>query len=121
MARAERGNLSRQEVERQRLAAGNAHGAAAQSPEILDLRLHALETAVLLPEVVDENLASGREPHASRPALEQLRAKLLLEIHDSTVHGRRGDVQVIRGFADRSRARDLVDISQNAQVLHRKA
>jgi hypothetical protein len=44
------------------------------------LRLHALETAVLLPEVVDENLASGREPHASRPALEQLRAKLLLDM-----------------------------------------
>ena len=51
--------------------------------EILDLRLHALETAVLLPQVMDENLAGGGEPHAARPALEQLRAELLLQIHDS--------------------------------------
>ena len=32
MARAKRGNLARQEIERQRLAAGDAHGAAAQCP-----------------------------------------------------------------------------------------
>ena len=120
MARAERGDLPRQKIERQRLAAGDAHGAAAQSLEILDLRLHPLDVAVLLAQVVDEHLAGGRQPHAARPALEQLRAELLLEIHDSPVHRRRRDVELIGGLADRARARDLVDVSQDAQVLHRK-
>ena len=120
MARAKRGNLPRQEIERQGLAAGDAHGAAAQSLEILDLRFHPLDAAVLLPQVVDEHLSGRRQPHAARPALEQLRAELLLEIHDSPVHRRCRDVELIGGLADRSRARDLVDVSQDAQVLHRK-
>ena len=120
MARAELGDLARQEVERQRLAAGDAHGAAAQALEVLDLRLHALDAAVLLAQVVDENLAGGGEPHAARPALEQRRAELLLQVHDAAVHRRCRDIEVIRGLADRARARDLVDISQNPQVLHRQ-
>ena len=103
-----------------RLAAGDAHGAAAHALEILDLRLHPLDAAVLLAQVVDEHLAGRRQPHAARPALEQLRAELLLEIHDSPVHRRRRDVELIGGLADRTRARDLVDVSQDAQVLHRK-
>ena len=53
--------------------------------QILDLRLHALDVAVLLAQVMDEHFAGGGEPHAARPALEQLRAELLLQIHDAAV------------------------------------
>ena len=120
MAHAKFGNLPGQEVQRQRLAAGNAYGAAAQASEILDLRLHPLDPAVLFAQIVDENLASRRKPYAARPALEQLRAEFLLEVHDSPVHGGCGDIELFGGFADRASARDFVDVSQNAQVLHRK-
>ena len=121
VAGAKFGDLARQEVERQRLAAGDAHGAAAQALQILDLRLHALDVAVLLAQVMDEHFAGGGEPHAARPALEQLRAELFLQIHDPAVHRRRRDVEMIGRLADRARARDLVDVAQNAQVLHRGA
>ena len=120
MAGAELGDLARQEVEREGLAAGDAHGAAAQALQILDLRFHALDAAVLLAQVMNENLAGGGEPHAARPALEQLRAELFLQIHDSAVHRRRRDVEMIGGLADRARARDLVDVPHDAQVLHRE-
>jgi hypothetical protein len=101
------------------LAACNAHCAAAQPLEVLDLRSHTLYAAVLLAQVVHENLARRDEPHAARPTLEQRRAELFLQIHDSSVHGRRHDVEVIGGLADRSGARDLVHIPHDTQVLHR--
>ena len=116
---AELADLARQEIERQRLAAGDAHGAAAQSFQVLDLRLHALDVAALLAQIMDEHLARGGEPHAARPALEQRRAEFVLQIHDAAIHRRGRDVELIRRLADRARTRDLVDVSQNPQVLHR--
>ena len=78
MGFAEFGDLPRQKIERQRLAAGDAHRAAAQALEVLDLRLHALDFAVIAAQVVDENLAGGGQPHAARPAVEQRRAEFAL-------------------------------------------
>ena len=86
--------------------------------ELLDLRSHALEAAVLLAQIVHENLARRGEPHAARSTLEQRRAKLFFQIHDSPVHGRRRDIEVIGGLADRSGARALVHIPHDLQVLH---
>ena len=94
MALAELGDLARQEIERERLAAGDAHGAAPQALEVLDLRVHALDVAVLLAQVVDEHLAGGGEPHAARPALEQRGAELLLQVHDPAVDRRGRDVEM---------------------------
>ncbi len=87
--------------------------------QVLDLRLHALDVVALLAQVMHEHFAGGGEPHAARPALEQLRAEFLLQVHDAAVERRRRDVEMIRRLADRARARDLVDVAQNPQVLHR--
>ncbi len=119
MQLAELADLARQEIERERLAAGDAHGAAAQSAQVFDLRLHAVDVVALLAQVMHEHFARGGEPHAARPALEQPRAEFVLQIHDAAVERRGRDVEVIRRLADRARARDLVDVSQNPQVLHR--
>jgi hypothetical protein len=121
MALAELGDLARQEIEGERLAAGDAHGAAAQPLEVLDLRFHALDAALLLAQIMHEHLAGGGEPHAARPALEQRGAEFLLQIHDPPVHRRGGDVEMVGGLADRAGARDLVDVAQYPQVLHRAA
>jgi hypothetical protein len=89
-------NRARQEFERQRqrLAAGYAHRAAPQALEVLNLRFHALDFAMLLSQVVDEDFASGAQPDAARQALEQLRAEFRLEVGDSPVDRRRRDVEV---------------------------
>ncbi len=76
------GDLARQEVERERLAAGDAHGAAPQALQVLDLRLHALDVGGLLADIMHEQFAGRGEPHAARAALEQRRAEFLLQIHD---------------------------------------
>jgi hypothetical protein len=56
---AERGHFPRQELERQRLAAGDADGTASQPLQVLDLRLHAFHVAVVLAQEIDEHLAGG--------------------------------------------------------------
>ena len=120
MELAELGDLARQEIERQRLAAGDAHGAAAQAPcrsSICDFMRST--SPLLLAQVMHEHLAGGGQPHAARPALEQLRAEFLLEIHDAAIDRRGGDVEMVGRLADRAGARDLVDVAQDPQVLHR--
>ena len=119
MAASEFGDRARQEFERKRLAAGDAHGAAAQTLEILDLRFHALDVAALLAQVMNEHLAGGGQANAARPALEQLRAEFILQVRDAAVHRRRRDVELVGRLADRAGARDLVDVTHDAQVLHR--
>src|SRR3954453_18943515 len=90
MLRAECRDLPRQEVHRQRLTTGDAHGAAAQPLELLDLRFHALEIALLLAQVIDEDLAGRGEADAARAPLEQPRPELVFEVHDAAVDRRRG-------------------------------
>jgi hypothetical protein len=69
---------ARQEIERQRLAAGDAHGAAAQAAQVLDVGAGALQVGTLLAYIAHEHLAGGGQPHAARLALEQRRAEFLL-------------------------------------------
>ncbi len=96
-------DLARQEIECERLAAGDAHRAAAQAFQVLDLRFHALDFAVLAAQVMDEDLARRGEPHAARPPIEQRRAEFILEIGDPAVHGRGGDIEPLGSLADRAR------------------
>ncbi len=114
MALAEFADLARQEFQRQRLAAGDANGAAPHALEVFDLRLHALDVAVLPAQIVDEHLAGSGEPHAARAAFEQVGAEFLLQVHDAAVHRGCGDVEMIRRLADRAGPRDLVDIAHDA-------
>ena len=114
MAFAKFADLARQKFERQRLAAGDAHRSAPHAFEVLDLRFHPLDIAVLPPQIVDEHLARGGEPHAARPALEQLGAEFLFQVHDAAVHRGGGDVEMIGRLADRAGARNLVDIARDA-------
>ena len=118
MVLAEFGDLPRQEIERQRLAAGDPHGAAPQAFEILDLRLHAFDFAVLAAQIVDEDLAGGGEAHAARPAVEQRRAKFLFQVGNAPIDRGSRDIEPFGGLADRAGTGDLVDITQNAEVLH---
>jgi hypothetical protein len=111
---AERGHFTRQELERQRLAAGDAHGAAPQPLEVLDLRLHAFHVAVVLAQEIDEHLAGRGEPHTTRAPLEQRRTELFLQVEHVTVHRRGGDVELLGRLADRSTTRHLVHIVENA-------
>ena len=112
---AEFGDGARQKIERQRLAAGDAHGAAAQALQVLDLRLHALGVAALLAQIIDEYFAGGSKPHAARQAFEQRRAEFLFEIGDAAVDRGGGDIELFGGLADRAGARDGIDIIQNSQ------
>ena len=70
MGLAEFGDLARQEIERQRLAAGDAYGAATQSFQILDLRFHALDFAVLPAQIMDKDFAGSGESDAARTPVE---------------------------------------------------
>ncbi len=121
MMRAEFGDLPRQKIECQGLAAGDTHGAAPQALEVLDLRLHALDFAVLAAQIVDEDLAGGSETHAARPAIEQRRAEFLFQIGNPPIDRGRRDVEPFGGLSDRARTGDLVDIAENAEMLHRTA
>ena len=118
VASPEGGDLTRQEVVGERLAAGDPHGAALEPAQILDLRLHPLDVAGLLAQIAHEHLAGCGEAHAARLALEQRGAELLLQIHDAAVDGRGRDGQPLRRLADRAGAGDLVDIAQDSQVAH---
>ena len=118
-ARAEIRDLARQEIERQRLAAGDAHGAAAQTFQILDLRFHQIDVGGLFADVADEQFAGRRQPHAARLALEQFGVELFLEIHDPPVDGGGCDIEVFGGLSDRSGARDLIEIAEKTQMSHR--
>ena len=108
------GDGARQKIERQRLAAGQPHGAAPQTFEVLDLRFHALGFAALLAQIIDENLAGGGQPDAARQPFEQRRVEFFLEIGDAAVDRRGGDVELLGRLADRAGARHGVDIVQNS-------
>ena len=112
-------DLARQEIERERLAACDANGAAPQALQILDLRLHPLDVAGLLADVAHEQLAGRGEADAPRAALEQRRAELFLQVHHAPVHRRGRDMELFSGFADRSGTRDFVDVAQKPQMSHR--
>ena len=70
MAPAKLGDLTRQEIKRKRLAARNSYGPAPQAFEILDLRLHALDFAVVPAQVMDKHFACRGQANAARPAVE---------------------------------------------------
>ena len=114
MTLAEFADLARQEFQRQRLAAGDANGAAPHALEVFDLRLHAFDVAVLPAQIVNEHLAGSGQSHAARAAFEQVSAQFLLQIHDAAVYRGCGDVEMVRGLADRAGPRDLVDIPHDA-------
>ena len=117
-ARAIGGDLARQKFEHQRLAGGDAHGAAAQALQILDLRAHAVEIGGLAADVMDEQFAGGGQPHAARTPLEQRRVEFGLQVHDPPVDGGGRDIEPLGGLADRSGPRDVVEIVQKSQMSH---
>ncbi len=108
----------RQEIERQRLAAGNAHGAAAKTAQILDVRPRAFQFRALLANVADKHLAGGGEAHAARLALEQRRAEFGLKVHDPAVDRGSGDIEPAGGAPDRAGASDRIDILKDSRVAH---
>ena len=55
---------------------------------------------------------------ATLAAFEQRRAEFLLQVHHAAVHRRGGDMELSRRLADRSGARDLVDVAQKSQMSH---
>ena len=118
MGLAEFGDLARQEIERQRLTAGDAHGAATQSFEVLDLRFHALDFAVLPAQIMDKDFAGGGEPHAARTAVEQSRPEFVFQIGDPPIDRGCGDVEPAGGLTDRAGAGNFVHVVQNPQMLH---
>ncbi len=112
-------DLARQEHRRQRLAGDDAHAAAAQALQFLDLGAHLVQRRAALADVVHEQLASGRQPHAAWQALEDRRAQLAFDVQQAPVDRRRGHVQPLGRLADAARTGHFVDVAQESQVVHR--
>ena len=112
-------DLARQEFQYQRLAGGNAHGAAAQPLQILDLRTHPVEVGGLAADMMDEQFTGRGQPHAARAPLEQRRLQFGLQVHNAPVDGGRGYIEPFGGLADRSGPRHGIEIMQKTQVSHR--
>src|ERR1700678_4445984 len=118
MSLAKFGDLARQEIERQRLTAGNAHRSASQALEVLDLRFHPLDFAGLPAQIVDKDFTGGGEPHAAWTPVEQSGAKFVFQIGNPAIDRRCGDVEPASSLADRPGAGNFVHIVQNPQMFH---
>ena len=105
---------SRKELKREGLAAGDSHGAAAHALQILDLRLHAFDFAVLAAQVVDENFARSGEPHPARPAVEKRRTKLLFQVEDTLADRGLRNAQAAGRFAVVQMMSDADEVAQRA-------
>ncbi len=109
------------EIGRDRLRAGDPHGAADEAAQLFDLRGGGPHLHHAAPDRDEQHLAGRCQPHAARQALEQGGADLLLEFEDLPIERRRGDVQVLRGFSNGPVAGDGVDIGVGAWRLKHRA
>ena len=107
-----------QKPRRQRLAGDQAHAAAAQALQFLDLRAHTLQVGGAATDVAHEQLAGRGQAHAARQSLEYRRAELVLDVLDPAVHRRGRHVQPLGRLADRADAGHFVDVAQKSQMVH---
>ncbi len=71
------------------------------------------------PHMGDQQLPDRREAQAFGEPVKDLRAEIVLELQDLPVDGGGGDVEMLRGRADRPAARHFIEIAKRAGVQHR--
>jgi hypothetical protein len=103
---------ARQEFVGEGVRAGQAHAAAAQALQGLDLAQCALGVQPCAARVVGQDFAGRVEHHAARVAVEQRRAQQPLQRRDLAADGRGRHMQPRRGLGQRSALRDFVEVAQ---------
>jgi hypothetical protein len=80
--------------------------------QVIEFGAHALEVEQRIGDVAQQDGAGGREPHAGRQAVEELRAERGLDLQQLAIDGARRDVERRRRAAHRAAPRDLGEIAQ---------
>ena len=112
---------ARQEFTGEGIGAGDAHLAAAQALQGLDLVERALGVQPCSARMIGQDLAGGVEHHAARAALEQRRAQPLLQCRNLAADGRGCHMQSCRSLAQRSALRDFVEVAQRGVLQQQMA
>ena len=93
--------------------------AAPFAAQVGNLAAHPFKVAQLGLNMLHQQLARRVQPDATRQAFEDRAAEIVLEMLDSPVQRRAGDVHVLGGAADRTGAGHVSDHAEGLQVAHR--
>ena len=90
---------------------GDGDVAADGAAQFVDIAAEPCEVVQCVPRVAQHEPAGVSQPHTVRAALKQRCAEMVLQLQNLPVDGRGGDMEALRGTADRSKFSHRLEVT----------